>query len=325
MMDTIFSIRLRVAREIRGYSLEKLASLVKLRVTKQSLSRYETGVMKPKKAMLDSIAEALEISPEYFDGGGVQFNQAMLRTSAKGLIPEDCMEKIESVLSYCVERYIRKCYVLDEMLNFSNPLYNRVVKSFEETINAADYLRQEWRCGDGAIPSIIRLLERKGVLIFNTELPDCLMGLSTWANGTYPVILIDSRPKKTTVERLRFTVAHELAHLLLTFEEGVNIEKCCDKFAGSFLLPSNTLKEEVGKQREKLYLEELIDLRETYGVSIAPLIHEAYDLSIISREHYDWWYDEIIKSNIRETGWGEYKFPEILSKERRMDIRIDNI
>ena len=131
MMDTIFSIRLRVAREIRGYSLEKLASLVKLRVTKQSLSRYETGVMKPKKALLDSIAEALEISSEYFDGGGVQFDQAMLRTSAKGLIPEDCMEKIESVLSYCVERYIRKCYVLDEMLNFSNPLYNRVVKSFE--------------------------------------------------------------------------------------------------------------------------------------------------------------------------------------------------
>ena len=65
-------------------------------------------------------------------------------------------------------------------------------------------------------------------------------------------------------------------------------------------------------------LEELIDLRELYGVSIAAQVHEAWDLRLISRQHYDWWYEELIKKNVKEEGWGSYRFPETLGREKRM-------
>lgn len=77
-----------------------------------------------------------------------------------------------------------------------------------------------------------------------------------------------------------------------------------------------------GERRDELTLEEMIDLKELYGVSIAAQVHEAWDLQMISREHYDWWYDENIKKNKMEEGWGVYTFPETVGREKRMDARI---
>ena len=325
MGNKLLPTRLRVARQIMGYSLEKLASLVKMRVTKQSLSRYEAGSMKPKKELLEAIAGALGVSPPYFEGLNVKLDNAMLRTSSGGKLSDTDVENIEAALSYRIEKYINKSELSKKSLSFYNPLSDRIIDNFYDIFEAADQLRAVWKCGDGAIPSIIRLLERKGVLVFEAKLPDGVMGLSTWANGKYPVIVIDVRTEKTTVERLRFTVTHELAHLLLRFVDGMNVEKGCDKFAGFFLLPAGTFKEEVGDKREELYLDELIDLREAYGVSVAALVHQALDLDVITRKHYDWWYNEMIGRNVRETGWGQYCFPEVLSKEKRMDIIINNI
>ena len=54
------------------------------------------------------------------------------------------------------------------------------------------------------------------------------------------------------------------------------------------------------------------------------MVHQAHDLGIISREHYDWWYDGPIRDNIRETGWGAYPLPETIGRERRIDSRIKN-
>lgn len=48
------------------------------------------------------------------------------------------------------------------------------------------------------------------------------------------------------------------------------------------------------------------------------------DMPMLSREHYDWWYNERIKKNDRETGWGDYKFPETIGRERRIESRIEN-
>lgn len=136
------------------------------------------------------------------------------------------------------------------------------------------------------------------------------MGLSTFADESHPLIVVDMHPQKTTIERLRFTVCHELAHILLHFSDDCNIEKMCNKFANFFLFPKQTFIEEMGAEhRNQLTLEEMIDLKELYGISIAAQVHAAWDLRMISREHYDWWYDENINKNRLEEGWGVYSFP----------------
>lgn len=281
--------------------------------------------MRPHANILTAFAQALGISEDYFYGRNIKIDVPMLRTTSNGKIEEDVITAIESRLSYWTERLLAKEHKAGITVEFKNPIENVQVTAFEDAIKAADLLRQFWHCGDGPIASVLRLFERKGIRIMEDELPADVYGLSTWADHRIPLMVLDTRCSKTTAERLRFTAAHELAHLLLSLppSSDLSVEKRCNKFASFFLFPKSAFIEEMGgERRDELTIEEMIDLKELYGVSIAAQVHEAWDLQMISREHYDWWYDENIKKNKMEEGWGVYTFPETVGREKRMDARI---
>ena len=324
MINESFSIRLREARQMMGLSMDKLVERTHGAITKQSISRYEKGIMRPKRDALQAIAKALNISEEYFDGTNLKIDMPMLRTTSNGKLSEDELQALEAKLSFWAEQYLTKEKEAGFPTRFKNPVKGTKVSTLEDAIHAADLLREKWHCGDGPIASILRLLERKGIMILAANLPEYVFGMSTWADKKHPLIVLDMRPEKSTIERLRFTAAHELAHLLLAFPVNaeLDIEKRCNKFAGFFLFTKQALIEEMGSEkRDVLTLEEMIDLREVYGISIAAQVHAAWDIRMISREHYDWWFDEKIKKNRLEVGWGEYIFPETIGRERRMDVR----
>lgn len=323
-----FSTRLHEARLMMGLSMDKLALLTGGAITKQSISRYEKGVMHPKRDVMMALANALCISEVYFKGNNIKLDLPMLRTTSNKKLSEEELQAIEAQFSFWTEQYITKEQKVDMASRFVNPIKGLEVSTMEDAIQAANLLREKWHCGDGPIASIVRLLERKGIKIMSGKLPTNVLGLSTWADNKYPLIMLDFQQAKTSVERLRFTACHELAHLLLSFPKNseFGIEKRCNKFASYFLFPKDTFISEMGGTwRDFLTLEEMIDLKELYGVSVAAQVHEAWDLQMISREHYDWWYDERINKNRKEIGWGKYKFPETIGREKRIESRINNI
>ena len=320
-----FPTRLREARLAMGFSMDKLAERTGYAITKQSISRYEKGEMLPKHDALASLAKALRISEAYFENTNLKIDVPMLRTTSNGKLSEEELKALEAKLSFWAEQYLAKENEVGIDSTFENPILGMKVSTLEDVIQAADLLRDKWRCGDGPIASVLRLLERKGIKILVAELPNHVEGLSTWADKKHPLMILDVREEKTTVERLRFTACHELAHLLLDFSEDseFDVEKLCNKFASFFLFPRNTFVEELGgDKRESLTMDELIDLKNVYGVSVQAQVHQAWDLRIISHEHYDWWYDERIHQNWKEVGWGGYPFPETLGREKRINSRI---
>ena len=156
------------------------------------------------------------------------------------------------------------------------------------------------------------------------DLPKEILGLSTWGEEKYPLIVLNIDRRLTTSERTLFTLLHELGHLLLTISPSDDPERLCNQFAACFLLPRATLIEEIGSQRDFITLEEAIDLHTTYGISVAALIHQMKDLCIISIEHYNYWFDEIISKNKTEQGWGEYPFDERPQREKRLNAIINH-
>ena len=64
MTNDSFSIRLREARLMMGLSMDKLVERTNGAITKQSISRYEKGIMRPKRDALQAIAK----SPQYQRG-----------------------------------------------------------------------------------------------------------------------------------------------------------------------------------------------------------------------------------------------------------------
>lgn len=323
-MDKSFiPIRLREARNMCGYSLNQFVKAADVCVTRQSIYNYERGVMQPKPEMVKMFADTLGVSEHYFYGNSTKIDIPMLRTTGDDLLSEEELQHFEVMLSYWAERYLLMEKKVGLKSDFSNPLADITVSTLDDVILAADRLREVWRCGSGPLPAVLRLMERKGIKILSTELPDGILGLSTFADESHPLIVVDMRPQKTTIERLRFTACHELAHILLHFSDECNVEKMCNKFANFFLFPKQTFIEEMGAEhREQLTLEEMIDLKELYGISIAAQVHAAWDLRMISREHYDWWYDEMIKKNQLEEGWGIYSFPETIGREKRVEARM---
>ena len=328
MTSNQFSTRLHEARQMMGLSMEKLAELTGGIITKQSISRYEKGLMLPKRVAKLAMAKALNISDSYFDATNISIDMPMLRTTSNGKLSEDELQALEAKLSFWAEQYFIKEKEAGFPTQFQNPIKDTKVSTLEDAIQASNLLREKWHCGDGPIASILRLLERKGIMILAANLPEYVFGMSTWADKKHPLMILDFNPEKSTVEKLRFTAVHELAHLLLSFpqESEYSVEKRCDLFASFFLLPKQTFIEELGaEKREKITLDEMIDIKELYGASLAASIIAARDYGIITTEYKRAWYAEHIEPNPREIGNGHYAFPETLGREKRVNSIIKSM
>ena len=178
MTKDSFSTRLREARQMMGLSMDKLVERTNGAITKQSISRYEKGIMRPKCDALQAIAKALNISEEYFEGTNLKIDMPMLRTTSNGKLSEEELQALEAKLSFWAEQYLDKEKEAGFPTWFKNPVKGTKVSTLEDAIHAADLLREKWHCGDGPIASILRLLERKGIMILAANLPEYVFGMA---------------------------------------------------------------------------------------------------------------------------------------------------
>ena len=153
MTNDSFSIRLREARLMMGLSMDKLVERTHGAITKQSISRYEKGIMRPKRDALQAIAKALNISEAYFDGTNIKIDVPMLRTTSNGKVSEDELQALEAKLSFWAEQYLAKERLIYcqsssheekyfKNILFKNPIKGTKVSTLEDAIYAADLLRK---------------------------------------------------------------------------------------------------------------------------------------------------------------------------------------
>jgi Zn-dependent peptidase ImmA (M78 family) len=150
-------------------------------------------------------------------------------------------------------------------------------------VDAAEAVRRAWRVPEGPLPDLIGLVESAGI----------------------PVVLLDSFHEKQSAtshrgqlfewmialnarhpaSRRRFTLAHELGHILLGHDAalvaddaaGVVMERAADAFAATFLLPAPDARREL---RAPTFAR-LVALKERWRVSIAFLIRQSLDHGMI--------------------------------------------
>ena len=178
MTNESFSIRLREARQMMGLSMDKLVERTNGAITKQSISRYEKGIMRPKRDALQAIAKALNISEAYFDGTNIKIDVPMLRTTSNGKLSEDELQALEAKLSFWAEQYLAKeCLIYCQSSSheekyfknilFKNPIKGTKVSTLEDAIHAADLLRKRSHSGVRPLSCFLRFLERNGIKIFS--------------------------------------------------------------------------------------------------------------------------------------------------------------
>lgn len=297
-----FAVRLKQARTMKGLSLRELAEATGEAVSYNAISRYENGVMMPESGNLAALARALDQPTDFFFrpiGRVVQKLAFRKLARLKGKAEESVRAQIQAA----AERLLELEDLVGDAKPFSNPLSSDPVTTEDQARKEARKLRDEWKLGLEAIPTMVALLEDKGVKVAEIEAAEDFSGVSGWL-GSVPFIVLQ---KNSPVARKRFTAAHELAHLLLDARipeniEGKMREDLIDSFAGSFLIPAEVAVTQLGASRTGLSVKELENLKARYGVSIMALVRQARDAGIISQKYYGWFQIKNKTATWRKTG-----------------------
>lgn len=291
-MTSTFSRNLQRVRLLRNFSLEELANLVGC--SKQAISNYENGNRFPDSKTLRAIANVLKFELEaLLKPISVQFNLLEVNYRYGNDLDRSEKSEIEELAARYLSNYIETEQIAKAIVKFENPLSDFEVNNPADAETAAQHLRKRWKLSNGPIYSITKLLEDKGVRVIKIKYNGSLRheGLSGWAeNNTVPVIVVNDQQKELT--RLRYTLLHELGHLLLTIREGLadeEIEKICEVFAGSVLIPTEILKSEFGKNRTSILMHDLRRIKEFYGISILAIMVRARFSNLISFDTFTNW------------------------------------
>ncbi|MDT8405048.1 XRE family transcriptional regulator [Sulfuriflexus sp.] len=292
--------RIQQARKASGLSLRALAE--KVGVSAMAISKYENNQSTPSSGVMLALAKALQVRTEYFFRQiEVELREVEYRKHSK--LPKKVLTQIEGDVLEQVERYL----VLEDILPVS-PVRRFVlpeglpdkINDFDEIEHIANVVREEWKLGQNPILDLTGTLEERGIKVFQTHaLHDGKFdGLACRVNGA-PIIVVGA---DWPGDRQRFTMAHELGHLILEgrLDEAMKEqeEKLAHRFAGAFLAPAAEVYNELGRRRSWFEPRELCVLKKAYGLSMGGWLHRAKDLSIMG----DSVYIEMVKM-FRRYGW----------------------
>ena len=276
-----FGNRLRLARKMAGLSMEDLTKKAKGIVTKQAISKYEKGIIKPSSDVLIHLALALGVKPEYFyrhskiELSGMQFRK-------RSKLPVKIIESLKQRTIDFLERYIELENILGVHEKFINHLTDFPVESLKDVENASLKLRNKWKLGLAPITNLLELLEENCIKIYEVQNIKDFDGLTASVGDLHAIVINKDLPP----DRIRFTAAHELAHILCEFPKNSQKEKLCHAFAGALLLPKVILERELMKKREQITLWELGEIKQSYGISIQAVVKRAHMLGIVSDFYY---------------------------------------
>ncbi len=268
--------RIRSARRLAGLSQRELARRVG--VTAMAISKYETGKMVPGSSVLLKLAEALGVDMEFFlRPGGVRVEAVSYRKHPS--LSKRDQGRAEAAAAEWIERYLEVEQLAGVGVETDAVLGDPFdVSSDPDVEEAALRLRERWCLGKGPISSMVGLLEDHGFRVGVIELPDTVDAMVfKIGDGSCAVVLREGIPG----DRQRFSLAHDLGHLVLRFKGGVDEEAACHRFAAAFLVPAEAARRELGDRRRQISLLELHDLKQKYGMSMAAWIKRARELGII--------------------------------------------
>lgn len=277
--------RIKQARKAAGLSLRALAD--RAGVTAMAISKYEAGKSTPSSRVLLGLSKALGVRTEYFFRP-VKVELQEIKHRKHSQLPKKALAQIEGDVREQLERFIELEQVLPNgpVQAFKLPEdLPASIGDLDQIESVAKQLRKSWNLGVDPIPVLTDMLEERGIKVFQSQaINDRFDGMAATVDGI-PVIVVG---RGWPGDRQRFTLAHELGHLVLKGRLVANVdeEAAANRFAGAFLAPADEVRKELGEKRSWLEPGELEVLKKTYGLSMQGWMHRAKDLRILPDANY---------------------------------------
>lgn len=131
----------------------------------------------------------------------------------------------------------------------------------------------------GPIRNLTAAVERAGVCLVPIAGLEGIDGISAWVNGV-PVIGLSPH---VPGDRFRFSLSHELGHLLFHARKTDSTEGEANRFAGALLFPQSEFD---AAMPERPTLRDFIALKSSWGMAVSAIVYRAHELDYIDDARY---------------------------------------
>lgn len=277
---------LKKIRLLKNLSLKEAGNLLGMSST--AVTKYENGVLIPDSQKLISFANAYQVKVisllKSYDYPNMKFTTLRKKKRLTG--------QNWQLLKDLIQEEVAKYMEVIQLNSISCPnikLKKFNCNSLEDAEECAILFRHYIEISNiQPMTDLISILENLGIVIVQIENPDNRFdgfdGLGEVVENIPVIVLLDGIQDGA---RQRFTIAHELGHLVLNItDESLDEEKLCNRFASALLMPMEAVKNEFGTSRNGISFFELVAFRKEYKVSYSAIIHRLRELEIISTSLY---------------------------------------
>ncbi|SEN45235.1 XRE family transcriptional regulator [Cryobacterium luteum] len=276
--------RLTMARQLAGLKKSHLAGLIEM--SPASVTAWESGVKQPNRATVAKLALALRVEPQFFGGGAPpKVNKPHFRSLRS--TPQIAQDEAEAYGRFVAEI----AGMLENVVEFPQVLLPDLPVDTDERSmtpeDAARGARGFFAVPPGPIQHVVRLVERRGVVVVFSEPGVAAIDAFSLHTSTRPIIILN--PVKDDYYRQRFDVAHELGHLIMHHDAepgGKVAEEQANRFAAEFLMPADEIAPFLPNSTAGKAWAQLAELKEHWGVSLAALLYRARSLGIMGDVSY---------------------------------------
>lgn len=268
---------LTMARGARGATQAGLCTATGWPQSK--VSKLEHGLAEPTEEEVAQLAAILEFPVSFFyhDAMPYGFGSCCLHHRKRTTTPLKALNRLHDEINV---RRIQISRLLGGV-TLAEPKFPLLdVADYESPEQIAQLVRATWQLPRGPIRNLVSTIEAAGglVLFIDLETPK-IDAVSQRAPGIPPLFFLDA---KKPVDRYRFTLAHELGHIVMHGTPSPNAEEEADKFASEFLMPAH----EIQRELTNLDIAKAANLKLKWRVSMQALIRRARDLGAINESRY---------------------------------------
>jgi Zn-dependent peptidase ImmA (M78 family)/DNA-binding XRE family transcriptional regulator len=271
----IYGERIRQVRELHRMTQSDLISEVP-GLTQPRLSRIEKGLapLDPETAAM--IAAACGVSTDFFETEpSVSIKALSPQFRARNKLTQGDKSSALHWADLILEQYLRLREGLEPTRSHVPTIESKSPKDA-----AAEMRRFLGFAPHVPLPYLLLAVERIGVAALGLpiQLP-AMDAFSAWSGGL-PVICI---LRGSAGDRLRFSVAHELGHLILHRDVSMSptLESEADEFASELLMPAEIARRVIPRNAT---LSSLVMIKGQWGVSVKSLVYRARTLSILPED-----------------------------------------
>jgi Zn-dependent peptidase ImmA (M78 family)/DNA-binding XRE family transcriptional regulator len=311
-MPNINSEMIKLAREARGLSQADLCD--RLAIAQGTISKIENKLMECTEELLEKIASNLNYPVTFFKRNDLIFPSSILYYRRKIAVGKKVLSKSEArmnIIRMGVER------LLEEIELPENTLGKWDVDKMGPPQLAAKFLRERWRLPKGRIDNLTSILEKNGIVVFHFDFEtDKLDGLSFFTEKGQPIIFVN---RLLPGDRLRLTIAHELAHLFLHIGQPIlldrDIETEAFTFAAEFLVPLQEFKANV----TSIDLKFLANQKRYWMISMSALVYISRENKLITENQAKYLFAQMSSLGYRKSE------PAELGVEKERPLMIKSI